>query len=194
MQKLRGLLPELRLYRVFPFLDDADEDEVGHPLHIPTPQGHGRVDNPDHYVVLYASDDPAGAIGEAFGNHAQWTIDLLTGPPVLRKSVRALATYEFTSGAPVLDLDDAAVLLQRDLRPSRVVTQERAITQSWALDIYRENRWPGVRWWSHWLSEWGSFGLWDTSPLTVVSAVPLADSMDEVMAAAAVLNRPWLSR
>jgi hypothetical protein len=163
-------------------------------LYVPTPQGHGRIDNPEHYVVLYVSDDPAGAIGEAFGNHSRWTPELLLGPPVLPKSVRALATYELARPEAILDLDDAASLLDRALKPSRVVTSNRSVTQRWALAIYDEGRWAGIRWWSHWHAEWGAFGLWDLSELEVVRTVPLADAPEEVITAGEMLNRPWQPR
>lgn len=178
------------LYRVFPWLEAASEGEPGHPHYVHTPQGAGRVDNPEHYVVFYASDLPVGAIGEAFGNHALWTPDLLEGPPLMPGSRRALATYE-TATINVLDLDDPGSLHERDLRPSRVVTKERSVTQSWALGIYTEDRWDGVRWWSYHYPEWGSFGMWRHDGLKVGEVRPLDSEMGLVMETAALLNRPW---
>jgi hypothetical protein len=178
-----------RLYRVLPWLDDAREGQPGHPLYIPTPQGAGRVDNPEHYLILYASDVPAGAVGEAFGNHSVWTPELLEGPPLMQGSRRALATYEGDSEA--LDLDDPAALVERGLKPSRVVTRDRSVTQSWALDVFQERRWDGVRWWSFHHPEWGSFGLWNVTSLTVADVQPLERDSAALTEAARSLNRPW---
>lgn len=178
------------LYRVFPWVEDARPGEPGHPLYTPSPQGHGRIDNPEHYLALYASDDPDGAIGEAFGNHSVWTSDLLEGPPGLPGSRRALATIDASTLA-VVDLDDAAALLDRGLRPSQVVTRDREITQAWALAIFRAGRWGGVRWWSYYEPTWGSFGLWDASNLEIADVTSLADLMPRVQGVAARMFRPW---
>ncbi|MPZ68676.1 MAG: RES domain-containing protein [Actinobacteria bacterium] len=179
-----------RLFRVFPWLENAKADEPGHPLHINAQQGSGRVDNPDHYLVLYASDVPVGAIGEAFGNMAIWSPGLLAGPPILPGSQRALATYE-VGETEVLDLDDPHSLVERSLRPSRVVTRERAVTQHWAMSIHSDGRWGGVRWWSYHCPEWGSFGIWDRDRVEVSEVRPLVSEMGLVQEASLTLNRPW---
>jgi hypothetical protein len=191
MPRPRAHLRDLdRLYRVFPWLETATDQEVGNPLYIPTPQGWGRVDNPEHYLTLYVSDTPLGAIGEAFGNHAEWTRQLLAGPPSLPGSRRALVTYR-AAGIVVLNLDDAEALHDRSIRPSRVVTRDRAVTQSWALGVHREDRWAGVRWWSYFKPEWGSFGIWDSTRLSVMEVVALEDRADLVSEVAMSLNRLW---
>src|SRR5680860_1751191 len=105
-----------QLFRVLPWIETASEDEPGHPLYVHTPQGSGRVDNPEHYTVLYASDDPVGAIGEAFGNMAIWTPGLLEGPPLFSSSRRALITYA-AGDTETLDLDDPESLVERQLKP-----------------------------------------------------------------------------
>ncbi len=179
-----------RLYRVFPWVENAATGEPGHPLYVARPQGHGRVDNPERYLTLYASDDPDGAIGEAFGNHAVWTRDLLGGPPALPGSQRALAVIH-AAKVDVLDLDDPAVLSERRLRPSKVVTRQREVTQRWALEILHETRWGGVRWWSYHDPEWGSFGLWDVAALRVAEVGPLSDDIGHVRAVAGRMCRVW---
>lgn len=179
-----------RLYRVFPWLDSASEGEPGHPLFVPTPQGHGRVDNPDRYLTLYASEDPVGAIGEAFGNHSEWTPYLLQGPPDLRGSRRALAVYDATA-VDFLDLDDADELRARGIRPSRVVTRDRATTQGWALEVFLEQTWSGVRWWCYYKPEWGSFGVWKHEQLKVEDVLDLEANVGLVRQASFELNRPW---
>jgi hypothetical protein len=139
---------------------------------------------------LYFADNPLGAIGEGFGNHSTWTSDLLAGPPVLPASVRALATFD-AAGVRVIDLDDPQALLDRSLRPSRVVTRERATTQKWALGIFNEGRWDGIRWWSFHNPEWGSFGLWEVGGLRVVDVIALEDRVDLVERAAFEMRRVW---
>lgn len=178
------------LYRVFPWLEAAELEEPGHPLYVASPQGEGRIDNPEHYSAMYLADNPLGAIGESFGNHSTWTSDLLAGPPVLPGSVRALATFD-AEAVRVLDLDDPRALLDRSLRPSRVVTRERSSTQRWALEIFNEGTWDGIRWWSFHNPEWGSFGLWEKGALRLTDVLVLADQVELVQRAALEMNRVW---
>jgi hypothetical protein len=179
-----------RLYRVFPWLEDADEGKPGNPLYVAAPQGRGRVDNPDRYLTLYASDEAPGAIAEAFGNNSTWTPDLLDGPPSLPGSRRALAVFD-SDATRIVDLDDAQALLDRKLRPSRVVTRDRDTTQRWALRIFNERRWSGVRWWSYYNADWGSFGIWGRDFLETTDVIPLDSIVDLVRQTAADLNRVW---
>jgi hypothetical protein len=104
--------------------------------------------------------------------------------------VRALAQYSLEDAAAVCDLDDAQRLVEMALRPSEVVTKDRAVTQRWALELYNSNRWAGARWWSYYDPRWGSFGLWDVRALRV-TGVTVLDDLDQpdVAAAADVLNR-----
>jgi hypothetical protein len=179
-----------RLYRVFPWIEDAPSGQPGHPLYVAPPQGHGRIDNPEHYLTLYFSDDPSGAIAEAFGNHTVWTSDLLGGPPGVAGSRRALAVVDATD-VDVVDLDDPEALTERALRPSQVVTRARGVTQAWALAVFYEARSSGVRWWSYYDPQWGSFGLWDAGGLGVVDVMPLRERIDEVKDVAARMCRLW---
>jgi hypothetical protein len=189
MPRPRAPTPELALYRVFPWIAAAPPGDRGHPLHVSVPQGAGRVDNPAHYRVLYASDSPAGAVAEAFGNHAAWTSGLLRGRPDMPGSVTALAAYR--ARIEILDLDDARALLQRRLRPSQVVTRDRTVTQRWALEAFREGKWAGVRWWSYHDPRWGSYGLWSRDGLEVTGTEALRRDHPAVVQAAAVLSRPF---
>lgn len=156
---------------------------------MPPVQGAGRLDNPEHYRLLYLSDRPAGAVAEAFGNHARWTDGLLAGPPSLPGSRRVLATYA-SPRLRLLDLDDAAALVARSLRPSQVVTRDRRVTQRWALAVFREQRWSGVRWWSYYDPGWGSIGLWQPRALRVERVEPLTWDHPALEAANAILLRP----
>lgn len=171
-----------RRYRVFRFAPGARSGGAGHPLHASRLQGAGRVDNPGHYRTLYASDSPVGAVAEAFGNHAIWTTQLLQG--------RALAAFE-ADKVDALDLDDARELARRRLRPSAVVTRDRTVTQHWALEIFDEKRWAGVRWWSYHVPRRGSFGLWNLAKLRLLEVVRLTPAHPAFREAAAVLARPW---
>lgn len=168
----------------------ARRGAAGHPLYVPPVQGAGRLDNPEHYLTLYASDAPAGAVAEAFGNLAFWSEELFLGRPSIPKSTTVLATYELKDAA-VLDLDDAEALLSRTLKPSDVITRDRTVTQRWALDVYRERRWAGVRWWSYHDPRWGSFGVWAVDRLRVEEIEVLTRDHPAVLEAGSVLARLW---
>jgi hypothetical protein len=88
----------------------------------------------------------------------------------LPNSRYALATYEIAESRPLCNLDDAAVLQENLLRPSRVVTRDRTVTQNWATTIYRSRRFAGVAWWSYHEPDWKSLGIWDLSAVTLLEA------------------------
>ncbi|HEU0257330.1 MAG TPA: RES family NAD+ phosphorylase [Microbacteriaceae bacterium] len=176
------------LYRVLPYAADSAKGAAGHPLYIPPTAGAGRVDGPE-YDVLYLGDDPVCAVAEAFGALPVWGPGMLRGLPTLPHSVRALATYELASGSTICDLDDAATLLDLDIRPSRVVTRDREVTQGWASRIHRLGRHVGVRWWSYYNPDWGSLGLWDIRRLRVVGVTALDVTHPALIAAAEAIVR-----
>lgn len=179
------------LHRVLPYLRTARARMPGHPLFVPSSTGAGRVDNPGQYDVLYLGDSAAGAMAEAFGWAQAWSASLFRGIPAMPGSVRALATYELDEvGAAVCDLDDARRLVDLGLRPSQVVTRDRAVTRQWSADIHASTLFAGVRWWSYYDPRWGSYGLWDVSNLRVTSVTVLTDiEQPDFVAAADVLNR-----
>lgn len=181
----------MRLYRVFPWLTTAREGEPGHALYVPEPSGAGRVDNPTRYRVLYLSDSPAGAVAEAFGTLKLWTAQMFVRPD-LPGSMRAVAAYEVADDVTIFDLDDAASLGSLGLRPSQVVTRERPVTQKWALTIYEQGKWAGVRWWSYYDPTWYSYAVWDLPALTLDPGAvqPLSIDASPVVEAAEVLGRP----
>ncbi|HVF76235.1 MAG TPA: RES domain-containing protein [Acidimicrobiales bacterium] len=148
----------------------------------------GRVDNPEQYDVLYLSDGPGGACAETFAYLSVWNDLLLLGSPLLPDSVAAIATYALD--AAVCDLDDAARLVALGLRPSSVVTRERPVTQAWALRLFAEGRWAGVRWWSYHDPRWGSHGIWDIGALRLEGVEPVTLDHPGVGEAAEVLARP----
>ena len=178
------------LYRVLPWVRGARTGEPGHPLFTGLVQGAGRIDNPERYRALYASDSPAGAIAEAVGNHGIWTSELLLGRPDLPGSVRVLAVLD-AGKLDVLDLDDARALIRLRLRPSSVVTRDRRVTQRWALSAFEEKRWAGLRWWSYHDPRWGAFGLWSLGSIRVIDVRPLTSEDPALLEAGAILARPW---
>jgi hypothetical protein len=162
------------LYRVFPHLRGARKGRPGHPLYVHAPQGSGRLDNPDHYLVRYFATTPAGAVAEAFGTLTRWAPAMFAFGGT-RGSIRALGVFEVPDDLLLLDLDDARALLDRRLRPTQVVTRDRSVTQTWALRIFQEPvDWAGVRWWSYYRPEWPIVGLWRDESLEVRTVEPLA--------------------
>lgn len=177
------------LYRVFPWLTAAREGEPGHPLYASPLQGGGRADDPEHYLTLYLSSAPAGAVAEAFGNLGTWAAAMFARPD-LPGSVRSLATCELADDAPICDLDDPATLVRLGLRPSEVVTRDTAVTQRWALRIYRERRWIGVGWWSYYDPRWRSYALWDRVGLSVRQVERLSLEHPAIVEASTIIRRP----
>lgn len=178
------------LFRVFPWLPAARLHEPGHPLFVPG-FAVGRIDNPEHYLAAYLSDQAAGACAEAFAYKPAWDVSMLRGSPGLAGSTQALATYTLEGSAAVCDLDDAARLLALGLRPSEVVSRDRPATRAWALRIFAEGHWAGIRWWSYYDPRWGSHGIWATDSLRVDEVHPLSGDDPALHQAAEVLNRPF---
>lgn len=172
----------MHLWRVCTWHPGAKPFEPGHPTYVPALQGQGRVDNPDHYRVTYLAESPIAAVGEAFGRVAEWSAAMLEGRKHMANSGKALARFEFV-GTP-LDLDNPDVLSARELRPSRVVTRERSVTQRWALRIWQEDAWPGVRWWSALDADWGIVALWEQRDLRVTDVDVLTIDHPVVLEAA----------
>jgi hypothetical protein len=158
-------------------------------LYIP-PQGAGRLDNPSAYSVLYLSDSAQGAIAEAFGRFPEWVTGMLDGVPGLPGSGRGIARCHLKEETAVCNLDDPARLTELGLRPSEVVSRDYVDTKAWALRIYRQNVWAGIRWWSYYNPVWSSFGLWNTEHLTLESITPLRmDNTDLLEASRAIARR-----
>lgn len=177
------------LYRVVPYLAAAAAGEPGHPLYVPVSTGANRIDNPDVYHALYLGDGASCAVAEAFGWAPRWNAGLLRGTPSLPGSVRALVAYERDSSAAVCDLDDADRLAELGLRPSRVVTRSRAVTQGWARELFDRGEFVGVRWWSYYNPDWGSVGLWDSTALGVADVAVLTVEHPAFVAAATEIVR-----
>lgn len=183
--------PELgvpELYRVFPFVSDANPHDPGGALYVP-PQGGGRIDNPDLYSVFYASSAEAGAIAEAFGRFPEWTPAVLAGSPSLPGSSGAVARYRLPEAARICDLDDPEQLAALELRPSDVVSRDYSRTRDWARRIYLEHSWAGLRWWSYYDPRWTSFGIWDLSHISLESVRKLRLEDSAVLEAARIITR-----
>lgn len=162
-------------YRVFVLDPKAKPGEGGHPGYLYRPQRTGRIDNANHYDTWYLSETPEGAIGEVFGNLAEWSDDMFLSRFV-PSGRRVLGVFDMPDDTPLLDLDDANNLLQWGLRPRQVVIRDRAMTQGWALRIFQHRdgagrrMYDGVKWWSFQRPQWTVFGIWvslgQTAPFT----------------------------
>lgn len=138
--------------------------------------------------MLYAGDTIVGSIAEAFGRFDSWDAAVIEAAPArgdVPNSRYALATYEIADGRPVCDLDDAAELQAHGLRPSRVVTRDRRVTQAWATNIYESRRFAGVSWWSYYEPDWRSIGIWDLGAVTITEPPRLLRLGDAAVAEAA---------
>jgi hypothetical protein len=181
-------------YRVFPHCPIAAEGEPGHPLYLDRHSADGRLDNPRHYRVWYLALEQNGAIGETFGNLLTWMGGMFLFPQI-KDSRRALATYILPDETPLFDLDDSRNLAKRGLRPTQIVSRNRAVTQSWALDIFREQnnggarRWSGVQWWSLHYPQWRIIGYWGEADPELVKVEQLDLGHPAVKDAARTLQR-----
>ena len=153
---------------------------------------HGRWDNADLFDSWYFSLSPLGAVAESFYNKSKWIPEVFltpTGHP------RAIAEFEF-SGQELLDLDDAATLMDLEISPSQVVVQDLGVTQSLARQIFesRGENIAGLRWWSSQMPSETSALLWgqDGDPpegLRLVGIQNLSVEHPAVVEAAARLYR-----
>lgn len=179
-----------RYYRCCWFDPNAASPDVpGHPLYVHPRQGAGRVDDPEHeYLVRYVATDEVGCVAEAFGDFAVWTPALLVAPPRLPDAYRAIV--EYVVAATVCDLDDPKQLAEFDLRPSDVVTPDRARSQRWARQIYETGQFDGVSWWSRRDARWTCTALWRAERIDVARVTILTSlSAPAVAEAARVLLR-----
>ena len=176
------------VWRIAPVDPTARRGRPFHPLYVPAPSGRHRLDNTDLYSVLYASGEPAGAVAEAFASFSRWGDFLLEHP---RGARRVLIAIDVPDELTLLDLDDARALVRRRLRPSEVVTRDRATTQAWARRIWEEAQWAGVRWWSYHDPRWTTLGLWATRGVSVAALEQLSATHGAVVEASEVMLRTW---
>ncbi|HXR26433.1 MAG TPA: RES domain-containing protein [Candidatus Baltobacteraceae bacterium] len=137
------------LYRVFAASTDRRPDPFAVPRHF---QGGGRHDNPDHYTALYLAREPISAVAERIqGFRGQRLTEGVFARPDGR--VDALAEIDDAGWPELVDLDDPDVLATRQIRPSRVATADRSITQGLALGLFLAGA-PGLCWWSTLEASW----------------------------------------
>ncbi|WP_420112123.1 RES domain-containing protein [Pseudactinotalea sp.] len=180
------------VYRVVPVAPGAQPGTPGHPEYTHKPQSRGRLDNPSHYDVRYVSATESGAVGETLAIHPEWTKRIFAFKAVPGATM-SLCTFLVDDGLRLLDMDDAHNLLALGLRPTQVVTLDRAVTQSWALRAWEQHdhtgrKWQGIKWWSRHSVEWPVMGLWNAS-MELESVVPLDLSHRAVRDAARTLTR-----
>lgn len=186
---------------MFAYEPTAPFGSSGHENYIHRPaQGSLRLDNPREYVTWYYGTTPEAAIGESFADHVQWSDDMFE-TPWLPSGRRVLGIFEIADTTALLELDDAKTLFDRSLRPTQVVGRVRAVTQAWALNIFREKDhsgdriWRGVRWWSFHRPHWGIFGIWTVDPELpvhkLVEVQALSRTHPAVVSATTTLNKMW---
>ena len=173
------------LHRCFAWNERARAGQPDSPLWFPRDyQGDGRHDNPDVYGCLYLTDREVSGVVEQL---ARFRGQRLIEPMLIRRRLPlALAALELPDDSELVDLDDPAELRRRRLRPSRVATRDRAITQPQALAVYRDTVADGIRWWSIHESLWANYTLFDRSvPALSVAEIRLLELGDPAVAEAA---------
>jgi RES domain-containing protein len=149
------------LYRCFAWDERAGDAGPDGPLWFPRIyQGEGRHDNPDRYGCLYLSVSPLSTLVEQL---ARFRGQRLL-PSLLRRRglPLALADLDLDDEAELVDLDDPVVLRRERLRPSRIATRDRSITQPQALALHdRHGKVDGLRWWSTYEALWINVTLFD---------------------------------
>jgi hypothetical protein len=178
------------LYRCFAWNERARPDRLDGALWFPRPyQGDGRHDNADLYGCLYLSEQPLSCVVEQLARFRGQK--LLPSLLVRRGLPLALAELELAEDAKLLDLDDPSVLRRERLRPSRVATRAREVTQPQARALYdRHPDAAGLRWWSTFESQWLNVTVFDraAAALRLVSVRSLTVEDEEVASAADLLG------
>jgi hypothetical protein len=175
----------LALHRVFPWDPRAVDGAPYSPTFVPVQQGSGRFDLADS-PVLYLGDAPEHAVAEMLQG--------FRGRPFLASALRrfgwplALLRVEVPDdlAALVADLDDPARLVALGLRPSDVVSDDRARTRAIAARLHDDGA-SGLRWWSKLSGDWHAVVLFvDRVPfdrLTLSDPEPLSPSHPAVVGA-----------
>ncbi len=177
----------MRLYRVFAWAASAAGRRPGGPLFVPRDrQGAGRHDAPEKYGAWYCAREAVAAVGEAIqfarGQSIENADFARAGGRVL-----ALLELELDEQARLVDLDDAAELVERSIRPSQVATGRRSVTQRIGSRVFDEGA-TGFSWWSTLEAEWTNVTLFYERALPFVKVasrpVPLSVELIEVREAA----------
>ncbi len=172
----------MTVYRLFPYDESAAPNERGGALFVP-PGGRNRIDNPRSYSVLYVAANPEAAIAETFGRLAVWTPETF-----LHSSGRsyALAAYEIPDDLAIFNLDDVDALKTIGImRPTNVITRDRAKTQAWAQTIFDIGTYEGASWWSYYRPDWTIIGLWNYGSVRLMGTAHTVTSSSAVVQATA---------
>lgn len=176
------------LHRCFAWDRGAAPDREGGPLFVARAyQGGGRHDNPDVFGCVYLATSAVSALVEQL---APFRGNVLRPEFLVRRGLPlAVADLDLDDAAELLDLDEPAVLSENALRPSRVATRRREVTQPQALELYRRHeRAAGLRWWSTFEALWTNVTLFDrATPRLRLLGVRRVDVNDEHMREAADL-------
>ena len=146
------------LYRVFRALDGVAPTARGGPLYVPRDrQGAGRHDDPGRYGAFYAARSPVAAVAES--------IQAFRGRDISPEDLKladgsrlALATYDDSALESLMDLDEPAVLMEEEWRPSGVASRDRTITQAMAVRAFEAGA-LGLSWWSTLDAAWTNVTL-----------------------------------
>ena len=177
------------LYRLVPYVTTAKKNEQGHPLYFPSNRGVARVDNNLHYQVAYVAKSGDCAVAETFGFLNNWDSQMLRPIKNLPGSTWSIISYTTIGVGPIFDMDAASNLVKFKLRPSCVVTRDRATSQAWALKVFSLGSSAGVSWWSFYSPDWVCVGLWDFSKLKVSKIEAVTLDHPAVNAASRIINR-----
>ncbi len=121
-------------------------------------QGDGRHDNPDVYGSLYLAEAAVSVVVEQL---ARFRGSVIVPEVLLRRGLPlALARLDLDDAVRLVDLDQPTVLAARALRPSRVATRHRDVTQPQALRLYQDGA-HGIRWWSTFEALWLNVTVFD---------------------------------
>ena len=106
---------------------------------------------------------------------------------------RSIVALDIDERVRVLDLDDPAELIARKMRPSRVATFRRDVTQRMALSVFQEGA-TGISWWSTLEAAWTNVTLFQERAIRHVELAgdprPLSTRLPEVRQAAEYLEIP----
>jgi hypothetical protein len=181
------------LWRLVPWRAQTPPTQPGGALWFPRElQGQGRHDNPDRYGCLYASEAAVSAVAEAL---APFRASGALSPGMLMRAglPLALARLDLDDRGQLVDLDDPHVLTRRGLRPSRVATRTRTVTQAYAARLFDETSGVvGLRWWSTLEAGLINLTLFDraASRLSLLDIEPLTIEHAAVVEAAELLGLP----
>jgi RES domain len=148
----------VRVFRVFDWDGAATGRGDGGPLFVARDrQGAGRHDAPALYGAWYCSRVAMAAVAESI---QAWRGHRLDDRDFARLDGRhkALVELDLDERLVLVDLDDPAELARRRLRPSRVATRQRRVTQATAASIFRAGA-GGIAWWSTLNADWGHVTL-----------------------------------